>query len=105
MKISKKYTKIVEAYKYFARDFADTADFSDEAKKNMYSYETFGRPRVKYSEITPNGLYNGFAIGKHWMDVTLSMWREDIQSGFLTKYEIYNDPDIPDFIKNIVTNF
>ncbi len=105
MKISKKYQKIAEAYRYFAKDFSGSADFSMNAQENMYSFETFGSPRIKYSEPDSTGMYNGYAIGKHWMDVTLAMWREDIHNGYLTKFEIINDDEIPNFVKNIVVNF
>lgn len=103
MKISKKYGAITEAYKFFANDFSGSADFSEQAKRDMYSYETFGAPVRKYN-IMYNGQYNGYAIGKHWMDVTLAMWREDIIAGNLTKFELFNDNEIPEFVKNIVVS-
>lgn len=99
MKISKKYNNIAEAYRYFCGNL--NADFSESAMKDMYSYETFGHPKIKYDQLY-NGNYNGFAVGKHWMDVTISMWLEDLKSGNLTKYELYSDASIPEFVKNIV---
>lgn len=101
MRISKKYLKIAEGYLYFSKSY-DHIDDSDEAMRNMYSYETFGHPRIKYNELQENGKYNAYAIGKHWMDVTIAMWREDIINGNLIKFELLNDPDIPDFIKTII---
>ena len=104
MRISKKYAPIVEAYLYFSKGF-ESADFSEQAKLDFYLYESTGTPRIKYSELQSNGMYNGYAIGKHMMDVTLSMWREDILCGNLIKFEIYSDNEIPDFIKSIVSDF
>lgn len=31
------------------------------------------------------------------MDITIAMWREDIQQGLLTKFELYEDPNLPDW--------
>ena len=41
------------------------------------------------------------------MDITLSMWREDIGRGHLSKYELYKSGDFPHWwldsvLKNIV---
>lgn len=102
MKISKKYKKISDAYLYFAKDFIDSSDTSDKAMIDMYSFETFGHPKIKYSELQSNGTYNAYAIGKHWMDVTLSMWKEDLKSGIITKNELYMDDEIPSFVKSII---
>jgi len=41
--------------------------------------------------------WNGYIVGKHWMDVTVKMWNEDIKRGLLFKFELYQDPDLKDF--------
>lgn len=102
MRISKKYNKIAESYLYFAKSYSDIYDDSVTSKENMYSFETFGKPRIKYNELQANGKYNAYAIGKHWMDVTIAMWKEDIINGNLKKFELLDDPEIPEFVKSIV---
>lgn len=100
-KISKKWWNTAEAYKYFAQGFGNL-DFSDEAAQNMYNYESQGKPLIKYNELQENGMYNGYAVGKHWMDVTLTMWKEDISDGILLKVELLEDSEIPTKVKEIV---
>ena len=102
MKVSKKYHKIAEAYQYFCGNM--DADFSEQAKLDMFCYESFGKPVVKYDIPQSNGQYNGYAVGKHWMDVTIAMWIEDLNNGsrVISKHELLNDPEIPDFIKTII---
>ena len=76
-----------EIYQHFARNTeVSTLDFSDESRLALYSFETFGK-----GEVSP---LNGFAVGKKWMDVTVSMWREDLGT-LLFKQELYADPNYP----------
>ena len=102
MKISKKYIKIADSYLYFAGKNYVSYDYSYEALERMYMFETFGKPRVKFNEVQENGRYNAYSVGKHWMDVTIAMWREDLIKGDLIKFELLDDPEIPEFVKNIV---
>ncbi len=92
IKISKKWRRIAEIYKSFAKDFP-MADFGEEAAMDMYQHEN-GIPlpsRVKS---------NGFQIGKRWMNVTVAMWKEDIAKGLLRVEELENE--FPEwFLKNI----
>ncbi len=101
MRISKKYKKIADGYLYFSKSYTNI-DVSEKAMQDMHSFETFGFPRIKYNEIQENGKYNAYAIGKHWMDVTIAMWREDIINGNLIKFELLDDPEIPEFVKTII---
>ena len=79
---SKKFLKMAKMYERFAVD-SPQADFSDEALEEMYHWESEG------IEMTlPD---NGYALGKKWMDVALTMWREDIQKGLLLKIELEED--------------
>lgn len=98
---SKKYKRIAEAYRFYASNI--DADFSEKALIEFFNYETFGKPVIKYNQ-TYDGMYNGYAIGKHWLDVNLAMYREDILIGNLTKYELLQDNDIPELVKDIVVN-
>lgn len=86
MKISKKYKQISELYKIFANDWNEYYSFDDESMLEMYKHETYGTP------ISEN---NGYRLGKKWMDVTVSMWIEDIVLGNLTKHELYIDGRFP----------
>lgn len=78
MKIPRKYRNKCKVYKHFARKY-DGLDYSDEVMLAMFQYESWGKGDIKSN--------NGFAIGKKWMDVTISMWKEDLDSGLLTPAE------------------
>jgi hypothetical protein len=50
----------------------------------MFVYETYGRK--KYLEIFGTSEIdkrNGYFYGKSWLDLTIKMWKEDIQKGIL----------------------
>ena len=36
-------------------------------------------------------MLNGFAVCKKRLDIAISMWKEDIVNGLLTKYELMQD--------------
>jgi hypothetical protein len=76
-------------YRYFSKHFEHICDYSDESMMEMFLYETYGEGRPDNT--------NGYFLGKKWMDVTIAMWHEDIPKGLLTKFELYNDPDLPDW--------
>jgi hypothetical protein len=71
-----------ELYKLFARNMG-TLDFSDEALLSMYNYESYGTP------LSPK---NGYAVGKQYLSLHVTMWKEDIAGGILWKFELYEDP-------------
>ena len=71
-----------ELYKFFARNMG-TLDFSDEALLNLYNAESYG------VALTPK---NGFAVGKQYLNLHVTMWKEDIAAGLLWKFELYKDP-------------
>ena len=75
-----------EVYKMFANDWKDCLDFSDESLVELYNYESYG------GTISPK---NGFAVGKKWLNLNVSMWKKDITQGFLLKRELYEDPKFP----------
>jgi hypothetical protein len=58
----------------------------------MFLYESFG-------EGSPTNS-NGYFLGKKWMDVNIEMWREDMNKGLFFRFELYDDPDIPDWWLN-----
>lgn len=99
MKISKRWRKIAEVYRHFAKGATETGfvcDFSENAAYEMYVFESQGRGRPK-----PD---NGFAIGKKWLDVTVAMWLEDLKAvpPLLHALELYSDPALPNWWLNKV---
>lgn len=77
---------MAEVYKFFARDYQ--ANFSDSAAESMFKFESNGVGVVAKD--------NGYAIGKHLMDLQIAMWHEDlyINKFMLTKYELLTDPEL-----------
>lgn len=94
-----------KVYIHFAKAFdAGDSDFSDAAAWKMYQAESLGgEHNFPYYEKT-DGKFNGFALGKHFMDLQLAMWKEDIQDGLLFKYELENryEEDIQSFIQKFL---
>ena len=80
---------MADMYRRFAADYPQ-ADFGPDAALAMYAYESRG------VRIPASAALNGFALGKKWMDVTVSAWREDIQSKLLRVEELQGD-DFPDW--------
>lgn len=80
---SKKWRRMAAMYRRFGQ--LPDADFSDAAATAMFTAETHGTP------LPPGPPLNGFALGKKWMDVTVSMWREDIPAGLLAVQELLDD--------------
>lgn len=79
---------MAELYRYFAKPWEHVLDFSDEALVEMYNSESYG------TKIDPK---NGYLVGKHWLNVTVTMWKEDLALGTLFKHELYSDPDLPNW--------
>jgi hypothetical protein len=91
-RISKNWLKYQPIYRLFSEDHFD---FSDEAALDAYLWETRGQGNHKLG-VCENKT-NGYVVGKHWMDVTIRMWREDIKSGVLKKEELYQDPEFKEY--------
>jgi hypothetical protein len=53
----------------------------------MFNGESFG--------TAVDDTKNGYYIGKQWMGVTISMWKEDLEKGQLNLWELYEDPRLP----------
>ncbi len=93
MSVSKAWLKSANLYKFFARTY-DGLDFSDEAAEAMFNYESKGIGNVSYQQKV-DGKFNGFAVGKHLMDIQMAMWREDLNNTFmLTKCELLEDENL-----------
>ena len=77
---------MAELYKYFARNMSSKLDFSEEAEVSLFNHESYG------TALSPN---NGFAVGKRYLNLNVTMWREDLRRGWLFKHELYCDPELP----------
>ena len=75
-----------ELYRVFAEDWKHVLDFSDESLLELYNYESYGG-RIDAK--------NGFAVGKKYLNLHVTEWREEIKQGMLFKHELYNDPSLP----------
>lgn len=104
MKISTKFISMSNIYKLFCDKKTTCLDFSRRSLEDQYSFESTGSPRVCYSDKNEDGLFNGYAVGKHLMDVTIAMWLEDIESNILTKYDLMVDLTFPSWFLSKVIN-
>lgn len=82
MKLSKNWLKMAEMYKRFAGESCPF-DFSDEAAKEAFLFESTGRG-------TPSKT-NGFLYGKSVMDITVKMWKQDLVDMILHIQELKED--------------
>lgn len=86
--VSKKFLRMSELYKMFAHSEEETyLDFSDEALLELYNYESYGGQTCHR--------LNGFMHGKKWLNLNVTMWKEDIEQGYLFLRELYEDPKFP----------
>jgi len=81
-----------ELYKRFALNNCPCLDFSEQAKEDMYLFESRG---VKLTDMN-----NGYLNGKRIMDITVAAWKEDIPLGILSAKEL--QLDYPDWFLNKV---
>lgn len=77
-----------ELYKHFSKDWCDILDYSEHSMRELFLSESYGD--VKCSPT------NGYYVGKKMLNLTVTMWKEDIESGLLFKHELYEDPNFPD---------
>lgn len=74
-------------YRHFSKGWSGL-DYSDQALLDMYNSESYG---VDIKEPMKNGFY----VGKQWMGVNISMWKEDRKNGHLVLSELYDDDHYP----------
>lgn len=70
----------------FASEWETCLDFSDESMLELYNHESYGTT-IKQT--------NGFMHGKKWLNLNVTMWKEDMAKGLLFKHELYADPKFP----------
>lgn len=95
--VKPKFKKMAELYKWFGKDWTGL-DWSDQALINAYNGESYGSPTKEELLKSRNGYY----IGKQWMGVTVSMWKEDLEKGYLGRRELYEDPNLPHWWLDLV---
>ena len=83
-KVSKKFSKMSEVYKLFSKPWEHLLVYDDEALVSMFRYESHGEELLNKST-------NGYYVGKQWLNVTVAMWKEDIESKSLRVEELYHD--------------
>ena len=75
-----------ELYVHFGRSMGPSLNFSDEALLSLYNHESYG------TDLSPK---NGFAVGKQYLNLQVTSWREAIRRGIIAKFELYEDPAYP----------
>lgn len=75
-----------DVYRIFVRDWEECLDFSEEMMLELYLQESYG------GEISEK---NGYYHGKKWLNVQVTVWKEDIDSGYLMRRELYDDETFP----------
>lgn len=73
-----------QLYFRFGNGFTQNHTFTEQDLLDLYNYETFGVPLKSNNK-------NGYALGKKIMDITISMWREDISNGHLFVPDLYRE--------------
>lgn len=84
--LSPKFRRMAKLYRHFAEGVTTQLDFSDHAEISLYNHESYG------TDLSPN---NGFAVGKQYLNLQVTMWREDLRRGWLAKHELYEDENYP----------
>lgn len=68
--VSNKFLTMCDLYLLFAEDWKDLLDFSDQMKVELYNSESYG---------TSVSSTNGYFVGKKYLNVQVTMWKEDIK--------------------------
>lgn len=87
--VSKKFLKIVPIYRHFGGE-GNNLDYSEESLYEMFLYESRGIGNLRMGLFNDKGKYNGYLVGKHWMDATVKMWMQDMKEGLLFLHELYD---------------
>lgn len=102
VKTTRKWREMASYYRRFAEPWKHLCDFSEISAEEMFVYESRGTGSLGLGIF--NGTdrkLNGYLVGKHWMDVTVSMWKKDIESGFLFVNELIMDGYDVGFLKRV----
>lgn len=87
-------------YRLFAGD-SELYDFSEESALEQYVYESKGECSRSGGPLSKDerGLFNGYSVGKHNLDLSLTEWNRDLNSRppLLYLCELYEDPELKDY--------
>ena len=83
--VSPKFKRMAELYRLFAAGFGEN-DFAEAAMVSLYNHESYG---------TDLSAKNGFAVGKQYLNVQVTMWREDLRAGLISRKDLYDDERFP----------
>jgi hypothetical protein len=75
-----------EIYRKFGGE-SPNLDYSEVSAREMYLFETRGEGDLT-SGLFGKNKENGYAVGKKWMNVHIEMWKRDILSGLLFRFEL-----------------
>lgn len=75
-------------YEHFSLPWKHLCEYGSDAMLELYYSESYGDP------VSPT---NGYYLGKKQLNITVSMWKEDIARGLLFTKELYDDPNLPDW--------
>lgn len=90
MKLTKKWVQMAHIYQRFVPN-ESCYDFGPISAERMFLFESTGKPVLHLTDKNSEGKYNGFLVGKHWMDATIKMWRQDIDDGLLQRSELLKE--------------
>ncbi len=90
---TKRWKNQAEYYRRFVKGEKGW-DFSDEAARVMFLYESRGDLNLKSN--------NGFFRGKMLQDITVKMWKEDLGLGQLSILELMDDGYAPEFLTRVL---
>lgn len=79
---------MTDIYKIFSKELSSPLSFSEDNLVEMFKYETYG---IKSESLKDNGFY----VGKQYMDLHITTWREDLRKGLLLERELYEDGTFP----------
>ena len=82
---------MAEVYKLFTGGkCTDDYDYSEDAALEMYRFESQGIGDLKQGLFSDaSRKFNGYAVGKHWMDAQVKMWVQGLKEGTLFVWELY----------------
>jgi hypothetical protein len=82
--ITKRYAVKAVLYRRLGRNAGCSLDYSLEALREMFEFESLGGKGVLFSELRAR---NGYAFGKWLRDIDISQMCDDIKAGDFCKYE------------------
>ncbi len=86
-----------EVYKLFSKDWEGVLNYDEESLVELFVHESHGGTQPRDD--------NGYYVGKRWLNVFVAMWKEDIEQGYLYKFELYESGHWPEWwLESILEN-